>query len=218
MKLDNETLAVLKVFTKIHTSMIFTGGNVIMINSKNKTIKSIATVPTNFPRRFAIYNLDRFIAILSTFNDPDLEFTDTAIIVKDENKTIRYTYADERTIYFVEKDVILQDSYITFTLTEEIIKDVEKAAAILAMPNIVFVGDGNNIYIQATNVEVENGVVYSVCIGETDKKFKAVYTTENFKVMPKTYEVTFASNGVSKLVSPGLEYYIVLEANHTRFF
>lgn len=217
MKLDNETIAMLKVFTKINTSMVFTGGNVIMINSSGKTVKSVATVPTSFPRRFAIYNLDRFIAILSTFKDPDLEFTDSAIVVTDENRTIRYTYADERTFYFLEKDIVLSDSYVTFTLTEQMIKDVEKAAAILAMPNIVFVGDGKNIYFQATNVEIPNGDVYSICIGETNKKFKAVCTTENFKVIPRTYEVTFSSEGVSSFISPGLEYYIVLEAKHSTF-
>lgn len=217
MKLDNETINVLKNFTKINTSMVFTGGNVVMINSNDKNVKSIATVPTEFPRRFALYNLDRFIGILSTFDDPELEFAETAVMIKDHNRSIRYTYADERTIVFLDKDIHLSDNYITFTLTEQVIKEVVKASAILAMPNIVFSGDGKNIFIQTTNVENSNGDVYSICIGETNKTFTAVYKTENFKMIPRTYEVTFSSSGVSHYVSPGLEYYIVLEAKHSNF-
>jgi hypothetical protein len=103
MKIDADTINVLKSFSKINPSIVFSEGNIIKSTSPKKSVKAIARVKTNFPKRFAIYNLDRFIGILSTFNDPDMEFNDTSVIISDNNKKINYVYADESTLKIFDK-------------------------------------------------------------------------------------------------------------------
>ena len=60
MKFSDVTLDVLKNFSSINSSMLFRSGNTIRTISPQKTIMAKATVDTDFPKRFAIYNLDRF--------------------------------------------------------------------------------------------------------------------------------------------------------------
>jgi hypothetical protein len=219
MKIDVETINVLKNFSKINAGIIIPAGNVIKTLSRLETVKGIATVPTHFPRKFAIYNLDRFIGVLSLFNDPDLEFTDTSVIISDNNRNINYMYADESTLEFdkVNKEIKIPDNYCKFTLTNDIFKDLDKAAGVLSVPDIVIKGDGNNLYLQAADVQNPSSDRYSINIGNTDKVFSAVYKIENFKFLPKTYDVQISSAGITHYVGENIEYFAVVEEK-TSFF
>ena len=98
MKIDTNTVNVLKNFSKINPSIVVQEGNVLKTISPTKTIMAKATVPTNFSKRFAIYNLDVFIALLSTFKDPTLKFGDKSVNISEDNRKGNFTYADENTV------------------------------------------------------------------------------------------------------------------------
>ena len=72
MKLTSRTLQVLKNFSTINPSLLFKNGSVITTMSPNKTVMARATVGEVFPQTYAIYDLSRFIGVLSMFNDPDV--------------------------------------------------------------------------------------------------------------------------------------------------
>ena len=84
MKIDTNTINVLKNFSKINPSILIQEGNLLKTISTNKTIMAKATVSTEFGRRFAIYNLDRFISTLSLFADPDLKFAEQFVDISDD--------------------------------------------------------------------------------------------------------------------------------------
>jgi hypothetical protein len=219
MKIDMETINVLKNFSKINAGIIIPAGNVIKTLSRLESVMGIATVPTHFPRKFAIYNLDRFIGVLSLFNDPDLEFTDNSVIISDNNRNINYMYADESTLQVdkIKKEIVLPDNYCNFTLTNDIFKDLDKAAGVLSVSDIVVKGDGEKLYLQATDVENPSSDRYSINIGNTDKVFSAVYKIENFKFLPKTYEVQLSSHGITHYVGENIEYFAVVEEKNSYF-
>lgn len=217
MKIDVDTINILKSFSKINPSIIVPVGNVLTTNSPSKTIKANAKVKTEFTSRFAIYNLDRFIAILSTFNEPELTFGDKSVEITDSNKKIRYGYADEDSLKISPKVISLPSNDISFTLTNDNLKDVEKAAGILALPEIVISGDGDNLYLQAMDTKVPSGDVYSITIGQTDKTFRAVFKTETVKILPRTYNVTLSKAGIAQFVSDDVDYFLVMEEKTTKF-
>lgn len=217
MKIDADTINVLKSFSKINLSIIVPVGNMITTNSPTKTIKATAKVKTEFTHRFAIYNLDRFIAILSTFNDPELNFGETSVEISDGNKKIHYVYADENTLKMSNKSVTLPSQDISCTLTNENLKDVEKAAGILALPEIVISGDGTDMNLQAMDTKNPSGDVYSIKIGQTDKIFRAVFKAENFKLLPRTYNIVLSRAGIAHFASDDVEYYITMEEKSSKF-
>jgi len=216
MKIDTNTINVLKNFAKINPSIVIQEGNTLKTISTSKTIMAKATVTTEFDKRFAIYNLDRFISTLSLFNNPELDFNDKYVNIFDANKSTHYTYADESTITKTpEKEIKLPSIDVTFTLTNDNLKDVEKAAGVLGLPEIVVVGDGKLISLQAADTKNPSGDVYSIEIGTTNKTFKAIFKSENIKIIPGDYEVSICSKGISCFKGEEADYWIAVEQSST---
>lgn len=214
MKIDNITINVLKNFSKINNSIIISEGNELKIISPSKSILAITKTSIVFNKRFAIYDLNKFLSILNLFKEPDIIFEDTYLTISDNNKSTRFTYADESVITKVP-NVKFPVSDITFTLTNDNLKDIEKAASVLQVPDIVFHGDGNDIYIRAENTENPSTDIYSIKIGNTDKVFNVVFKVENFKIIPDDYEVQVSSKGISRFIGNLAEYYISIQKNST---
>lgn len=216
MKIDTDTINVFKNFAKINPSIVVQEGNVLKTISPTKTIMAKAKVKTDFGKRFAIYNLDRFISIVSTFTDPEFKFGDKSVDISDNNRKTHYVYADENTVTKApDREINLPSVDVNFKLTNTDLKDVEKAAGILALPEIAVVGDGNNLLLQAVDTKNPTGDVYSIQIGTTDKAFKAIFKAENIKIIPGDYEVSISSKGISRFVHEDVEYFIAVESNST---
>ena len=216
MKIDTTTVNVLKNFAKINPSIVIPEGNVLKTISPNKTIMAKAKVKTDFDKRFAIYNLDRFISIVSTFTDPDFKFGEKSVDISDTRKRTHYVYASEETVTKApEKEINLPSVDVTFTLTDEDLRNVEKDAAILALPEIVVTGDGKKLYLQAADTKNPSGDVSSIEIGDTDKVFKAIFKAENIKIIPGKYEVSISSRGISLFSGEEVDYYIAVEQTST---
>jgi hypothetical protein len=216
MKIDTNTINVLKNFAKVNPSIVFPEGNVLKTISPSKTIMAKSEVTTHFEKRFAIYNLDRFISTLSLFNDPELDFRERFVEISDVNSKIRYTYADESTITKApDKEINLPSIDVTFTLSNENLKSVEKGAGILQLPEIIVVGDGSTISLQAADSKNPTSDVFSIEIGSTDKVFKVIFKSENIKIIPGEYTVSISARGISHFVGKEAEYWIAVEQSST---
>lgn len=216
MKIDVNTVNVLKNFAKINPSIVVQEGNVLKTISPTKTIMAKAEVKTDFPKRFAIYNLDQFIALMSTFTDPELQFNDKSVTLAEENRSGHFTYADENTVTKApDKEINLPSVDVTFKLTDKDLRDVEKAAGILGLPEVAVIGDGTSVSLVATDSKNPTSNDFAIKIGETDKAFKAIFKVENIKIIPGDYEVSISSRGISLFVGDGVQYYIAVESNST---
>jgi hypothetical protein len=216
MKIDANTIAVLKNFAKINPSILIQEGNVLKTMSTSKTIMAKATVPTNFPKRCAIYNLDKFLSTLSLYNDPELNFSENSIGISDTNRQGRCVYADESNIVKApDKELNLPSVDASFRLTNETLKDIEKALGVLSVPEIVVVGDGSDITIQAADTKNPSGDTYSIKIGTTDKTFKAIFKSENIRIIPGDYDVDISARGISRFRGKEAEYWIAVEQSST---
>ena len=221
MKLATNTLSVLKNYCSINSSILIHPGSTLKTVSSNKTVISKAEVEDKFETKFAIYRLDRFLSTLSLFNDPELTFHEKHVEISDGKRKTKYLYAEESTIIKPpEKEIKLPNVDVEFSMTNENFKDVERAASVLGYTEIVVAGDGTNVSLQTQNVKDEKtSDVHSIVIGETDKTFKAVFKTENMKLLPGDYDVSISSRGISKFVGKGfpyeIEYYVAVETSST---
>lgn len=216
MKIATNTINVLKNFAKINPSIVIQEGNVLKTISPSKTIMAKAKVETDFGKRFAIYNLDRFISTVSLFNDPEFNFTDRSVEISSDNRKTNYIYADESNITKApDKEINLPSVDVSFTLTNETLKDIEKACGVLGLPEIAVIGDGSTVTINAVDSKLSVGDTYSVVIGETTKTFKAIFKVENIKIIPGDYEVSISARGISHFSGKDAEYWIAVEQNST---
>jgi len=217
MKISNNTLDILKNFSEINQSVLIKTGKKLKTVSTLKNILAHAEVEEDFPQDFAIYQLNEFIGVLSTMNDPDLTFHDKYVMLSQENGACtKYFYAEPSVVVSPEKDIKIPSEEINFTLTENQYNDLLKMSSILQLNDILVTGcpKSNGIYIAVTNKKNDTSNDYSVKVGEgVDEPFKMYFKTENLKMVVGDYDVFISSQGISyfKNKKDNLEYWIALE-------
>jgi len=220
MKLEAKTLNVLKNFSTINPSILFKEGSVVSTISPTKTVLAKAKVDTNFTKRFAIYDLSRFLGSMSLINEPDLDFKDNFVKVVGANGvSLNYTYSDESTIKTPpEKELKLPSVDISMNISDTVLKEIIRACGALSMPEIAIVGDGTDISIQALDVKNPNGDIFNIKLGTIDKTFRAIFKLDNIiKLMSDNYEVKISSKGISHWGQSNneVEYWIAVETSST---
>lgn len=213
MKLSARTLQILKNFATINPSLLFKPGSGLTTISPLKTMQAKATVSETFDSEFAIYDLSRFIGVLSLFEDPELEIDDKFLsIVKDTHK-VNYVYADKDLIVTTSKDIKMPACEISFKLTGATFSAVMKALNVLSLPEVAVIGENGQMYFAALNTKTPNGDVYRVQVGETEHTFKMVFRAENMKLLQDDYDVKISSKGLGHFKGSDVEYWIATEAS-----
>lgn len=213
MKLSTRTLQILKNFATINPSLLFKPGNTLTTISPAKTMQAKARTTEQFDTQFAIYDLSRFIGVLSLFEDPELEINNSHMsIVKDSHK-VSYVYAEPDLIVSPSKDVKMPPAEIQFTLSGGSFSSVMKALNVLSLPEVAVVGNDGKISFTALNTKVPNGDTYSVDVGETEHQFKMVFRAENMKLLMGDYDVKISAKGLGYFKGSDVEYWIPTEAS-----
>lgn len=214
MKFDNDIIDILKNFATLNPSILVKDGNKLETLSMSKSILAEAKVSIVFDTRFAIYDLNRFIQTLKLFKDPELKFEDKYVIIKEDNNSVKYLYAEEKTMQKIkvpDKKPELESVDVEFSITSKNLKDIEKAINVLSLPNFVFEGDGNNIYMKAENVQNPTTDNYSIVVGETDKFFKGIFDSNAIKILNDDYTIQICNKGISKFIGNKVNYIIVFD-------
>ena len=216
MKISTNTVNILKNFSKINPSIVVQEGNVLKTISPSKTIMARATVDTTFEKRFAIYDLNKLISALDLIDDPEVKIEDKTILIFSGNEKAQLALSDESNIVKApDKEIALPSIDASFMLTNEHLKYVERAAGAFGLPEIVILGDGKNIFLQTEDSKNPSGNIFSINIGDTDKAFKAIFKSENIKIIPGDYNVTISSKGISHFLGKDVEYWIAVEQSST---
>jgi hypothetical protein len=217
MKLDPKTITILSNFSSINSSILFKEGNIISTISPTKTVLAKAVVPDTFTKRFAIYNLSRFLSVISLMNNADLSFEETSVRMIDENSIVNYRYAEESTIKTPpEKDISLPSVDVNFKLADKTFKEVIKAAGVLQLPEIAVVGNGVDVFLQAIDIKNDSSDTFSVKVGNTENNFKIIFKVENvIKLLSGDYDVSISSRGISHFKGDSIEYWIAVETTST---
>ena len=88
MKLSEHTTSVLKNFASINQNLVIKEGKTISTMSAMKNIVAKAEVDEDFPRQMAIYDLNEFLASLSLFTKPVLDFSsESFVMITEDGKT-----------------------------------------------------------------------------------------------------------------------------------
>lgn len=221
MKLEAKTVQVLKNFSTINPSMLFKPGNVLATVSPTRSVLAKARIGQKFEKQFAIYDLSRFLTVMSLFENPDIELNDQSATIRSNDRELDYRYADPSTIIAPpEKDLSLPSDDVSFTLTATNLADIQKALSALSMPEIAVVGDRKKMWLQVMDSKNSQGDSYKIGLGTTEKKFKLVFKAENLKLIAQDYEVRITSKGISHFKGSSVvdvDYWITLEAKASVF-
>lgn len=216
MKISKRTVEVLKNLQTINPSIVVKPGNTLSTVTKLKNILATIEVDEHFDTEFAIYDLSRFLGLLSLSNDPEVEFGKTALQISSGKNTIDYTYAEPSNIIQPPNNAIeLPSVDVSFSLGDSELQKILKAASIMQLPNLAFYGDGSKVYLKAFSEKDPSSNVSKVELGETDKTFSAIFKVEYFKMLPNDYDIEVCSKGIAKFSADDgrINYWIALESS-----
>jgi hypothetical protein len=208
MKLSDETISVLQNFQTINPSIVISSGNVIRTISVPETIFAKATLQDSFPKRFGIYDLSKFLGILSLNKNSEVEFHEHYMTISQDRSRIRYSYCNPELIKSPDeqKDIALPSVDVTFELKNEVLKEVTKAMSVLGFNEICFRGADGILSVQTFSSKNDNSDVYSHDIGETSKTFSVILEADKLKTLPCNYTVSITKMGLAHFYSPFVEY------------
>ena len=146
MKFSNETMSVLKNFSSINPSIVFKSGSTIRTISPQKTVMAAATIGETVEQQAGVYDLSRFLATLSLFENPEVVFGTDRFTIKGGKSELKYTYTSESLIVSPpEKDIVVPDPEATINVSWQAIDSVIRATGVLQLPEVAFSSDGSTI-------------------------------------------------------------------------
>ena len=220
MKLSDNTLALLKNFAGINNSILVKQGNQLRTISVAKNILAEADISEEFPRDFAIYDLNQFLNGLSLHQDPDLDFTEESYLsIKEGKRRVKYFYADPNVIISPpEKEIKLPSEDVCFQLETGSLEKLVKAAGVYQLPDISAIGDAGVIRLVVRDKKNDTSNEYSIVVGETDEQFTFNFKVENIsKIVSGAYNVVVSRKLLSQFTNTkhNLSYWIALEPDST---
>jgi hypothetical protein len=219
MKLSDNALAILKNFAGINNSILVKQGNKLRTISVAKNILAEAEIKEEFPRDFAIYDLNQFLNGLSLHQDPDLDFQeDSYLSIKEGKRRVKYFFADPNVIIAPpEKEIQLPTQDVCFQMDSVTLEKLVKAAAVYQLPDLSAIGEAGVIKLVVRDKKNDTSNEYAIVVGDTDKEFTFNFKVENIKIIPGAYDVVVSSKLLSQFTNTqhNLKYYIALEPDST---
>ena len=218
MRLSSETVALLKNFSSINQSILIRAGKQLRTMSVMKNILVESDIPEEFSRDVAIYDLNQFLNCLSLIENADVNLEENGIVITDGTNSIEYRYSDPSVIKAPpEKELVLPSEDVCVVLTEENLATVKKAAAVLQIPDVSLVGDGERIYLTVRDKKNSGSNSYRIVVGETSAVFQFNLKVENLKLLGGDYDVTISAQNLAKFVSHSrpVVYFVALEPDST---
>ena len=219
MNLSNETISVLKNFATINQNLVIKSGSSISTMSAMKNIVASAEVKEVFPTEFAIYDLNEFLAALSLFEKPSLDFKDDFVVMTENNTDLKYWYSDPSVVTTVTKEITMPECEISFSFANDLLSNVQKAAAVIGVPDMVLEGmDSGVALLKVTDKKnaTANDYAINIDVNNQDGKnlpYKFWFKVENLKLLSGTYDVSISSKNISHFVNKtvDIKYWIALE-------
>tara|TARA_R100000005_G_C4977335_1_gene188286 strand:- start:868 stop:1566 length:699 start_codon:yes stop_codon:yes gene_type:complete len=218
MKISKETFAILKNFRDLNSNILINEGNVIKTLTPAKNVMATAVVEEDFPVEFGIWDLTSFLGTTSLFEDPDFDFNDKYVnIIGSNGSTVKYYYSEPSLLTVPTKDVKMPEAVVEIELTEEIFNDLKKAAAVLNLSDLSICSDGDSVTALISDKKNNTSNTYSIDMGynESGSTFNFDFKIDNLRIIPGTYDVSFAEKIVSQFKNKSLDltYWVALESN-----
>ena len=218
MKLSEHTVDVLKNFATINQNLVIKEGSTLTTMSAMKNIVAKADVEESFDKEVAIYDLNEFLASISLFTSPILEFNEGFVTIKEENSpknSLKYFYSDPSVVTSPNKTITMPSKEVSFTLNGENLNKLKRAAGVIQAPDLVLEKKDADVFLTVKDKKNDTANTFSIDVDTKTEgsNFKFFYKVENLKVMEGNYDVEISSKNISHLKSTNkdVEYWVALE-------
>lgn len=214
MKISKDTLEILQSFAAINPNLVIKPGSVIQTISESNTILGVATTEETWPAEIGIYNLGEFNSTLGLFKDPDIEFGETTLKIKEGRLGVNYQYADPSILTSPKQDIKLPTPLAVIALSASDIATLKKASSAFGLGTLVIKPKGKKIIASIADPSNPKSNSVDLEVGDNldESSFEIHIATLNLKIIPGDYSLELAK-GISCWThqSRDVKYFIALE-------
>jgi len=218
MKLSDHTVDVLKNFASINQNLVIKEGSTLTTMSAMKNIVAKAEVEESFDKEVAIYDLNEFLASISLFTSPILDFNEGFVTIKEENNpknSLKYFYSDPSVVTSPNKTITMPSKEVSFKLNGENLNKLKRAAGVIQAPDLVLEKNNTDVFLTVKDKKNDTANTFSIDVDTVadGSDFKFFFKVENLKLMDGDYDVDISSKNISHLASSNkdVEYWVALE-------
>jgi hypothetical protein len=219
---SKNTLTILKNFASLNSNLLVKPGNVIKTITPSKNGMAVAVVEENFDVEFGIWDLNKFLGIVSLFSSPTFTFGEKSVKIKNGgDSVVNYYYSEPRLLSVPTKDVNMPEVNVSVNLTEKNFNELQKAASVMQLPDMSFKSDSDTIVAMVSDLSDPTSNSYKVIL---DNNYDGVnflfnFKMENVKMLPGDYTINFAKNIVGEFINKNinLKYWFAMESTTSNY-
>lgn len=214
MRLSKETFNILKNFSSINSNILIKPGNNLKTVSAGKNIYAEATIQEEFDTQVAIWDLNKFLGVISMFSNPDLEFHDTHVIISNGRSSVTYFYSEPSLLTVPNRDLIMPNPMFSFDLDEQDLNEILKASSVLQVSDMQIVAEDGCIKILISDTSNDTSNNFEITVSESYKgpKYSGTFKVSEIKFLPGSYKVDITNTIISRFTNTqqNLSYYIAI--------
>lgn len=209
MKLSENTRLILDNFTKINQSFYFEKGKKQKVTDRSKTCFAEVEFEEDISQEFGIFKMDKFLSVLSLFKDPEIEFTETnALTISGDNKKVSYISCEKELVFLAKASLMdmIKPEKISFKLTRDNLNEIQSAASILQVQDLVIKGDGEKITLNVLDKSNDLNDSFTLEIGPTSEEFTYTLKTKELNLLSVDYTVKIHEIDTGKVTTEVIRF------------
>ena len=151
-----------------------------------------------------------------------MDFHDDFVVITEngsKGKFLKYWYSDPSVVTSPTKEITMPESEVSFTLENNMLVNVQKAAAVIGAPDMALEAMSvGKALLKVTDKKNSTANDYAVGVDVTnedgkDLPYKFWFKVENLKLLSGSYNVAVSSRNISHFVNSNVNiyYWIALE-------
>jgi hypothetical protein len=219
---SKQTLGILKNFSSLNSNILVKVGNVIKTITPSKNGMAEAILPEDFPQEFGIWDLNKFLGVISLFNSPVFTFGDKNVKISDANtdSVVHYFYSEPRLLTVPTKNVNMPKTDIVINLSDKLLSELQKASSVMQLPDLSFQNDNGKIYAVVCDISDPTTNSYKTIVADNytgTSKFRLNFKMDNIRIVSGDYTVSFSKNIVGEFSNNtlSLKYWFAMETTST---
>ena len=197
MNITNDTLKVLKNFATINPNIVIKPGGQLKTISEAKNIMAIADGTDDFPTEFGIYDLNEFLSVSNLVQDPNFDFQDKNVKITSGGNTVTYFFSEPEILTSPSKEITMPDTEVGISITQEVLSQVRKAAAVLGHTEMSIKGSGGKVTLSVVDSSDATANSFDIELNDNNdctEEFNFIVNINNLKLIEGDYFVNISSH------------------------
>lgn len=214
MKMSNKTLNLLKNYSSINSNILVKPGNELSTISPVKNVMSVANVEETFDTEFGIWDLNKFLGVVSLFDKPEFAFDEKSVTISGNGASVEYYYSEPSLLSVPTKQITMPSPEVSFNLKQKHFAEIQKASSVLQVSDLAVRTNGDKLELAVLDKNDVTSNCYTIDIGvASDEDFCFYFKVENLKMIEGDYKVEISKQNISQFIGTDVMYWIALETD-----